>query len=68
MAASALKAGVVQKVSFFYGPKIIGGSGLPGIADLGATGLSQALQLQGTRLRRLGSDFLVEGYLDDRQA
>ena len=68
VAASALKAGVVQKVSFFYGPKIIGGSGLPGIADLGATGLSQALQLQGTRLRRLGSDFLVEGYLDDRQA
>ena len=64
VAASALQAGVVQKVSFFYGPKIIGGSGLPGIADLGVRRLSQALQLQSTRLRRLGSDFLVEAYVD----
>ncbi len=63
VAASALKAGVVQKVSFFYGPKIIGESGLPGIADLDVKRLPQALQLQGTRLRRLGNDFLVEAYL-----
>ncbi len=64
VAASALKAGVVQKISFFYGPKIIGGSGIPGIADLGVGRLSQALQLQSIRLRRLGSDFLVEAYVN----
>ena len=64
VAASALQAGVVQKISFFYGPKIIGGSGLPGVADLAVRRLSQALQLQSTRLRRLGNDFLVEAYLE----
>ena len=68
VAASALEAGVVQKVSFFYAPKIIGGSGLPGIADLGVKRLSQAIQLQATRLRRLGSDFLVEAYLEKPSA
>ena len=64
VAASALRAGAVQKVSFFYAPKIVGSDGTPGIAHLEITQLSRCLQLQRTRMRRLGSDFVIEGYLD----
>jgi diaminohydroxyphosphoribosylaminopyrimidine deaminase/5-amino-6-(5-phosphoribosylamino)uracil reductase len=60
VAASALRAGIVQRVSFFYGPKILGGSGLSGIEDLGIAVLKEAIQLDSMRLRRLGPDFVVE--------
>ncbi len=63
VAASALRARVVQRVSFFYGPKILGGSGLSGIEDLGIAGLKEAIQLSSIRLRRLGSDFVVEALI-----
>ncbi len=63
VAASALRAGIVQKIAFFYGPKIVGANGIGGIADLGVHRLQQALQLHDLRLRRLSPDFLVEGYL-----
>ncbi len=60
VAASALRARVVQRVSFFYGPKLLGGGGLSGIEDLGIAGLKEAIQLGPLRLRRLGPDFVVE--------
>ena len=63
VAGSALRAGIVQKTAFFYGPKIVGADGIGGIADLGIHRLQQALQLHDLRLRRLSPDFLVEGYL-----
>ena len=63
VAASALRAGIVQKIAFFYGPKIVGANGIGGIADLGVHRLQHALQLRDLRLRRLSPDFLVEGYL-----
>lgn len=63
VAASALRSGIVQKVNFFYGPRIIGADGQAGIEDLGVTRLKEAVQLNGTRLKRFGSDFLVEAYL-----
>jgi diaminohydroxyphosphoribosylaminopyrimidine deaminase/5-amino-6-(5-phosphoribosylamino)uracil reductase len=63
VAASALRARVVQRVSFFYGPRILGGSGLSGVEDLGIAGLKEAIQLDSMRLRRLGPDFVVEANL-----
>lgn len=63
VAASALRAGIVQKISFFYGPKIIGSAGIPGIGDLGIDHLQQALTLRDARLRRLSQDFFIEAYL-----
>ncbi len=65
VAASALAAGVVRKICFFYGPRIVGGSGLPGVADLGVSRLDQALRLRDLRVRRLGDDLMLEGYLND---
>lgn len=64
IAASALHAGMVQKIHFFYGPKILGGSGLSGIADLGVGRLEEAIKLREVRLKRLAGDFAVEGYVD----
>ena len=61
VAASALRAGIVQKISFFYGPKIIGGSGRSSIEDLGIEQLARAVKLRAIRLKRLAPDFMVEG-------
>ncbi|MDA2934842.1 bifunctional diaminohydroxyphosphoribosylaminopyrimidine deaminase/5-amino-6-(5-phosphoribosylamino)uracil reductase RibD [Acidobacteria bacterium AH-259-D05] len=63
VAASALKAGIIQKINFFYGPKIIGGSGRSGIDDLGIDRLKKAVNLEAFRVKRLPPDFMVEGYL-----
>ena len=64
VAASALRAGIVQKINFFYGPKIIGGSGRSGIENLGVARLEEALKLSALRVRGLTPDFMVEGYLE----
>ena len=61
VASSALRARIVQKISFFYGPKILGGSGLSGVEDLGITRLEKAVRLGTLQVKRLGPDFVVEG-------
>ena len=63
VASSALRARIVQKISFFYGPKILGGSGLSGLEDLGINRLEKAVKLGPMRLRRLGPDFMVEALI-----
>jgi diaminohydroxyphosphoribosylaminopyrimidine deaminase / 5-amino-6-(5-phosphoribosylamino)uracil reductase len=63
VAASALQAGVVQKLNLFYAPKVIGGEGVPGIGSLGLGSLEEAQQLDRVRIRRLPPDYLIEGYL-----
>ena len=64
VAASALQAGIVQKIHFFYGPRIVGGSGLSGIEDLGVKRLEEAIKLSEVRLKHLSGDFGVEAYVD----
>ncbi|MEE8348286.1 MAG: bifunctional diaminohydroxyphosphoribosylaminopyrimidine deaminase/5-amino-6-(5-phosphoribosylamino)uracil reductase RibD [Acidobacteriota bacterium] len=62
MAASALQAKTVQKINFFYGPKMIGSSGRAGIGDLGIDRLRDALKWKIHRLRHFPPDFMVEAY------
>ncbi len=62
VAASALSSGVVQKVAFFYAPKILGADGVPGIAGLQVSQISGAIELKAVQLKRLGPDFLIQGY------
>ena len=64
VAATALQTGIVQKIHFFYGPKIVGGSGLSGIEDLGVKRMEEAIKLSRVRLKHLSGDFGVEAYLD----
>ena len=56
---SALAAGIVHKVVLFYSPKFAGAVGVP-FAD--TKGIDRTA-LQNVRMRQLGSDFAVEGYL-----
>jgi diaminohydroxyphosphoribosylaminopyrimidine deaminase/5-amino-6-(5-phosphoribosylamino)uracil reductase len=62
-AASALREKAVDKVLFFYAPKIIGGDGKAMIEGLGIEKASQSIQLKGMDVRRSGADIMVAGYL-----
>ena len=62
VATSAVQANAVQKINFFYGSKIIGGGGRPGIGDLGIDRLKDAGKWEIHRIRNFPPDFMVEGY------
>jgi len=60
--ASALEAGVVDKVAWFVAPKIIGGAGAPGpVGGRGIEDPSLAVALDRLEIKRLGEDFCLEG-------
>lgn len=62
--AHALEEGIVDKVLFFISPKIIGGREFyPAIGGNVSRKLEDAYKLRDVTLRRLGNDFLMEGYL-----
>jgi diaminohydroxyphosphoribosylaminopyrimidine deaminase/5-amino-6-(5-phosphoribosylamino)uracil reductase len=63
VAASALKHGVVDKLEFFYAPKIIGGDGRVMIDALGLRKMAHALALKNISARAVGEDLLVTAYL-----
>jgi diaminohydroxyphosphoribosylaminopyrimidine deaminase/5-amino-6-(5-phosphoribosylamino)uracil reductase len=62
-AASALKEKVIDKVLFFYAPKILGGDALPMIGTLGLSRVRQALNVKDLQVDKSGDDFVVTGYL-----
>ena len=62
--ASAFRAGIVDKVCFFYAPKILGGEKAPtGVEGIRSWKLHQALTLQRVAWTDLHPDFLLTGYL-----
>lgn len=64
--ASAIAAGVVDKVMCFIAPKLIGGQDAPGpIGGEGISSLSDAPHLQRVSITPISdsADFLIEGYL-----
>ena len=63
--ASALAAGVVDKVMCFIAPKLIGGQDAPGpIGGVGIRSLTEAVNLQRVSVTPIAEqDFLIEGYL-----
>lgn len=64
VAASAVAAGVVDKVWFVIAPKLIGGAAaLTPLEGEGVELMTQARALRDVRTRRLGSDVLIEGYV-----
>ena len=65
LAAHALEDGVVDKVAFFIAPKIIGGrDSYPAVGGRACASLADAYRLRDTRVRRVGEDILVEGYIE----
>jgi diaminohydroxyphosphoribosylaminopyrimidine deaminase / 5-amino-6-(5-phosphoribosylamino)uracil reductase len=66
---AALASGIVDKVFFYYAPKILGGtSSIPFAAGSGFSRISDATAVKSIRLHRFGEDFAVEGYLKDPYA
>jgi diaminohydroxyphosphoribosylaminopyrimidine deaminase/5-amino-6-(5-phosphoribosylamino)uracil reductase len=65
---SALKDGIVDKIFFFYAPKILGGHSAYGItAGEGVEYVNQAIKVQDLKVKRQGEDILIEGYIKDKQ-
>ncbi len=63
---AALSAGVVDKIFFYYAPKILAGTGsIPFALGAGYRRISEAAYVKSLVLHRFGEDFAVEGYLRD---
>lgn len=63
--ASAFNAAVVDKVFFFYAPKILGGDdGIPICTGPGAEFMSRCIAVNDITVHRFGDDVLIEGYLN----
>jgi diaminohydroxyphosphoribosylaminopyrimidine deaminase/5-amino-6-(5-phosphoribosylamino)uracil reductase len=63
---AALHSDVVDKIFFYYAPKILAGSGsVPFATASGFRRMSDAAYVKSIRLHRFGEDFAVEGYLRD---
>ena len=64
LAASALRAGMVRRISLFYSPRFMGGDGVPMLAGLGVRRPAQAPALRTLRFGRVSpvdEDLLWEG-------
>jgi len=66
--ASALKERLVDKLLFFVAPKIIGGQRAPGvIGGEGVLRIKEASTVKIKRIRRIGSDLLIEAALEKKE-
>ncbi len=62
--ASALEAGLVDKVMVFVAPVLIGGRDAPGpVGGHGVRRLEEALKIKNMSVTPIGNDWLLEGYL-----
>jgi len=58
--------GLVDKVLFFISPKIIGGKeAISSVMGRGIARIDKAVKLKEVELRRIGEDFLFEGYVNE---
>ena len=63
--ASAFTANIVDKINFFYAPKILGGDdGVPVCKGPGPDLMSGCIQVQNISVRRFGNDVMIEGYIN----
>ncbi|HYC01345.1 MAG TPA: bifunctional diaminohydroxyphosphoribosylaminopyrimidine deaminase/5-amino-6-(5-phosphoribosylamino)uracil reductase RibD [Candidatus Limnocylindrales bacterium] len=63
LAASAIRAGVVRRLSIFYNPRLLGGDGVAMIAGLGVRHPERAPRLRTRSVQSVGTDLLWEGEL-----
>lgn len=67
VAASALAAGIVNKVCYFLAPKIMGSNdGIPVFNGPGPEKIKDVFELARVTTRHFGSDILVTGYIEPR--
>lgn len=61
-ASGALREKRVDKILFFYAPKIIGGDGKAMVEALGVKAMRRSRRVTNLEVRKFGKDFLVSGY------
>lgn len=62
--ASALRSGIVDKVLFFYAPKILGGDdGAPVCRGKGPLLMNDCIRVNNIRVRRFDDDVMIEAYI-----
>lgn len=63
VAGRLLEAGLVNKITFFVAPRLIGGRDAPNaIGGLGAESLAEAIELDDVEMIQRGTDFEITGY------
>jgi len=67
VAGQALKSGIVDKITFFYAPKIVGAGGLSMIGDLKTERIGDSIEVRDISVKKIGSEFMVEGYVGKKQ-
>jgi len=63
--SAALAAGIVDKMSVFYAPKVAGAIGMGQGAAHARTPVRAAQELRNVTMQTFGPDFAIEGYLRD---
>ncbi len=63
VAASALKSKIVDKLVFFYAPKIVGSEGISMIGELGIPKIKKSIEVKNIRTKKIKDEIMVEGYL-----
>lgn len=61
LGASLMKAGLVDRISFFIAPIVLGGDAVPGIGPLGIKKMAKALVIKDMTIKNIGKDILIEG-------
>lgn len=65
--ASAFSSGVVDKILFFYAPRILAGDdGIPICRGTGRRLMEDSIRVKNIRVRRFDDDLMVEGYIEKR--
>jgi len=59
---SFLRNKLVDKFYIFIGTKIFGENGIPFVGDLGIQSVKNAINMEYTRVKRIGRDVLITGY------
>jgi diaminohydroxyphosphoribosylaminopyrimidine deaminase/5-amino-6-(5-phosphoribosylamino)uracil reductase len=65
--SSAIRSGVIDKVFFFYAPKILGGDdGIPICQGPGPEQMKDSIRVRDIRVQRFDDDVMIEGYIEKR--
>lgn len=62
IAGSALNSKIVDKMVFFYSPRLIGGDGMNMFSGLNISRIEDSVRLVNVKFRKFGDEFMVEGY------
>lgn len=64
VAGSALSSGIVDRINFFYAPKILGGDdGIPMVCGAGPEFMKDCIRVKDASIRKFGDDIMIEGYV-----